>query len=251
MVGSNELISRKCEMIFEPVDYFLVELHDFIFKKTYIYPSSIFMKISLLLFFALFLLLPAFTRQAILVADCTVSYSIEGSNAATNSNLSGASKQVYVKGKMSRTDVSGQNYKQSIIYDKQTGSVTVLKEIGAEKYMSKLSKDEWKEENRRFDGLTITFTDETKTILSYECKKAVAVLKDGSSYSIFYSTAIKPSTSENPYQFKDIPGFVLEYETKGGKETSKITYTATSINFNPVSASRFEIPVSGYRILKN
>ena len=41
---------------------------------------------------------------------------------------------------------------------------------------------------------------------------------------------------------------VLEYEAKDGY-TQKITYTATKISLNPVSAAKFDIPTQGYRLL--
>ncbi|HXL56930.1 MAG TPA: GLPGLI family protein [Chitinophagaceae bacterium] len=189
-------------------------------------------------------------QRQITIGDCTVTYSITGSDASINSNLAGATKTLYIKGKMARIEITGTNYKQSVIYDNEKGTAVILKEVGAEKYMSTFNAAEWKKENRQFEGLAVTLTNETKTILGYECKKAIAHLKDGSSYNIYYATAIIPSASENPYQFKDIPGFILQYETFGNKNSSRITYTATLINFNPVPASRFEVPSSGYRVLK-
>jgi len=190
-------------------------------------------------------------QNQLAIGDCTVTYSVTGSNAETNENLAGTAKTLYIKGRKSRIDMFGNNYKQSVIYDNETGTAVILKEIGAEKYISTFSSDEWKKENKQFEGLTVTLTNETKTILGYECKKAVVHLKNGSYYNIYYAPAIMPSASENPYQFKDIQGFVLQYETYSNKNSSGITYTATIINFNPVPASRFQIPSSGYRILKN
>jgi GLPGLI family protein len=206
--------------------------------------------------FLLFLLsVPFFgssgAQRQLVIGDCTVTYSITGSNAETNKNLAGTTKTLYIKGKMSRIDIIGNNYKQSVIYNNETEIAVILKEIGAEKYMSIFSADEWKKENKQFEGIVVTLTNETKTILGYECKKAVARLKDGSYYNIYYALAIIPSANENPYQFKDIPGFIMQYETYSNKNSSRITYTATIINFNPVPASRFQIPSSGYRILKN
>jgi hypothetical protein len=66
---------------------------------------------------------------------------------------------------------------------------------------------------------------------------------------MYYATEIIPSVNENDYQFKAIPGFVLEYESEIDKGKSKITFTATKINLSPVPAAKFEIPKSGYKIL--
>jgi GLPGLI family protein len=206
-----------------------------------------------LLLFLLFILSfkLASAQSQLIIGDCTVTYSITGSNVETNKNLAGTTKTLYIKGKMSRIDMVGNNYKQSVIYNNETGTAVILKEIGTEKYISTFTSNEWKKENKQFEGLTVTLTNETKTMLGYECKKAVAHLKDGSYYNIYYVPAIIPSANENPYQFKDIPGFVLQYETYNDKNSVGITYTATVINFNPVPASRFQIPSSGYRILGN
>jgi GLPGLI family protein len=221
----------------------------FLFINPYIYTNPLNMK-SFLVLYSIFLSFNiAYSQHSMIIGDCTITYKISGSDVVTNNNLSGVTKILYVKAKMARVDMIGSNYKQSIIYDNASGSAIILKEIGNEKYISNLTADEWKGQNEHFDGQTITFTNDKKSILGYDCKKAIARLKDGSSYNIYYTDVIAPSAIENPFQFKDIPGFVLEYET-GENNTSKITYSATSINFDPVPTLKFEIPKSGYRVLK-
>ena len=208
------------------------------------------MQKTLLLFSLICISYIATAQNPVVVGDCTVTYTISGGNAGTNKNLADATKTLYIKGKMSRVDLSSPDFKQSIIYDSKTGSAVILKEVGSEKYKSVFKPEQWKNENKRFEGLKITPTNEKKTILGYECKKVIATLKDGSSYSLYCASAIIPSSPENPYLFKDVPGFVLEYETSFGTDASKIIYTATMINFNPVPASKFEIPATGYRLLQ-
>ncbi len=182
------------------------------------------------------------------VADCTITFSItvEGKKDPVFEN---AIKTLYLKGKLTRTDLESPSFNQSVIYDNNTGVAVVLKEIGANKYITTLSETAFKEQNERYEGMELSFENETKTILGYECKKAIAKLKDGTIFSLFYATAIIPSALENPYQFKNIPGFVLEYETEGKGKEGKIIYTATKINLSPVPASRFEVPSKGYRVL--
>ena len=208
------------------------------------------MKKSLILILCLSLVIASFSQHAMVIGDCTVTYKISGGDAATNKNLSNATKIFYVKGRLARTDMIGPNYKQSVIYDNAKGTAVILKEIGAEKYMTTLSADEWEKQNSHFQGQTITLDDDSKKILDYDCKKAIAHLKDGSTYNMYYTSSITPSASENPFQFKDVPGFVLEYEVGGTNKSSKITYTATQINFDPVPVSKFKIPTEGYRVLK-
>lgn len=191
-------------------------------------------------------------QQQRVVAECTVTYSISA-DAANNDketveSLKASSKTVYIKANQSRVDLTSPSFSQSLFYDKNIGNAVILREIGNNKFMSKLDNAKWKAENIKFDGAIVTNSTETKTILGYECKKANLQLKDGNSFSIYYAANIIPSVKEFEYQFKDIPGFVLEYEAQelGGK---KIKYTATKINLSPVQASRFDIPTSGYRML--
>lgn len=208
------------------------------------------MKKILPVFFLLFISYNLTAQNPVVVGDCTVTYSISGGDANTNKNLTGTTKTFYVKGKTSRVDLKSEGFNQSIIYDNKTGIAVILKEVGSEKYKSTFSAEQWKNEHKRFEGLKITTTNEKKTILGYDCKKVIVTLKDGSSYSMYCATAIIPSAMENPYQFKDVPGFVLQYETSSGTNATKITFTATMINFNPVPASKFEIPSAGYRLLQ-
>lgn len=208
------------------------------------------MKKILPVFFLLFIYYNLTAQNPVVVGDCTVTYSISGGDANTNKNLTGTTKTFYVKGKMSRVDLKSEGFNQSIIYDNKTGLAVILKEVGSEKYKSIFSAEQWKNEHKRFEGLKITATNEKKTILGYDCKKVIVTLKDGSSYSMYCAAAIIPSAMENPYQFKDVPGFVLQYETSSATNATKITFTATMINFNPVPASKFEIPSAGYRLLQ-
>jgi GLPGLI family protein len=191
--------------------------------------------------------------QTRVVAECTVNYSIQIKGDAKMDNetaalLKSSSKIVYIKGNDSRVDLLSTTFLQTLIYDKSTGTAVIMRELGANKFMTKLDNKAWANQNSKYTGMVITYLDEVKQILGYECKKAILQLNDGNTFSVYYATAITPSVREFEFQFKDIPGFVLEYETVEGKG-EKITFTATKINLNPVPASKFDIPTSGYRLL--
>ena len=190
----------------------------------------------------LFIFLQLNAQQRV-VAECTINYAIS-ENESSNSN---STKTVYIKGNDSRMDIISSSFSQSIYYDKASGNAVVLREFGNNKVMTKLSKSQWIEKNKKFEGATVNLVGDTKIILGYECKKATLQATEGTVVSLFYATAIIPSVKEFEYQFKDIPGFVLEYETtENGK---KIKYTATKINLSPVQTSKFDVPTTGYRIL--
>lgn len=191
-------------------------------------------------------------KQRVL-AECTIDFSVDvseltGLDNTTIETFKATTKTVYIKANQSRVDFKSPSFSQSVIYDKKTGDAVILREIGNNKFLTKLNSDTWKKNNSRFNNATFKTLDETKTILGYECKKAVLTLVDGVSLNLYYIPTFIPSVKEFEYQFKDVPGLVLEYESQD-KNGQKIKYSATKINLNPVSISRFEIPTTGYRIL--
>lgn len=183
-----------------------------------------------------------------IVSECTVDFIVAfGNDSAANTQQ--ASMVLYIKGQQSRLDFISPSYTQVKYFNANTNSAVVLQDLGATKVRRDLDSNKWKRLNEKYNGLTVIYSDDTKTILGYECKKAIITLKDGASYSLFYATGIVPSTREYEYQFKSIPGFVLEYETMADGSNQKVKYTATKINLSPVQMSKFEVPKTGYRVL--
>ncbi len=206
------------------------------------------MKKLLLIILLLLFVLTAFSQNQKIISDCTVAYTVSNSNVKTKNDFAKALKTIYIRGKQTRIDLNSSTFNQAVFYNDNTGEATVLKSIGESKYISTYSATEWKKANAIYNGITISFTNSIKKILNYDCKEAVLKLKNGSTYIVYYLPDILPSVTENNYEFKIVPGFVVQYETS--VHNQKIEYTATYLNFDPVPAFRFEIPKTGYKILK-
>jgi GLPGLI family protein len=161
--------------------------------------------------------------------------------------LDGHSKTIYLKGNMSRVEMVSALLSSSTIHDSKTGSSVVLKEVSGQKLLIRMTPDNFAEINKRYDGISFTNTDDTKAIAGYNCVKAVARLPDGTTFTVYYTPDIVPENKEYDYQFKNLNGLPLEYELVQGKLT--IRYTVSKINMNPVPASKFDIPKTGYREL--
>ena len=180
-----------------------------------------------------------------IIAECTITYSV---NMLGNDKNEETTKKLYIKGKKTRSEISNASFYQATIYDNKTGDAVVLKEVGKDKYLSHFDAEKWKEKNNRWNKATVTVTNETKMILNYICRKATITIKDGSRFVVFFTADLTASATENPYQFKDIPGLVLEYESQTN-EGKSIEFKAVDINFNPVPAAMFTVPATGYRII--
>jgi GLPGLI family protein len=189
------------------------------------------------------------SAQQRIVAECTVVYKVESHDASDGSMRQKATKTAYIKSNNARIDLVAPAYAQSTIYNKSTGMATVLRSFGEDKYMTSLNAKQWRKLNMPLDSMQIQLTTDSISVLDYSCKKALLQLKNGTTVTVYYTTAIIPSVRDYEYMFKDIPGFVLGYEMVDDLGVKTI-FRATQINlYNPVAASKFDIPTKGYRIL--
>jgi GLPGLI family protein len=159
--------------------------------------------------------------------------------------LDGTTITVYLKGPMSRTEMVTALFSSTTIHDSKNGTAVVLREVSGQKLLIRMTAENWAEKNKRYNGMTFTDTKETKMIAGYNCIKAEAKLADGTTFTVYYTTDIIPENKEYDSQFRNLNGLPLEYELVQGKLTIK--YTVSKINMNPVPASKFDIPKTGYR----
>ena len=161
--------------------------------------------------------------------------------------LDGATSTVYLKGNKSRTEMVSSLGTQATVIDGSKNTIVVLKEYGDQRYLIELTPADWKDANKRYEGVSFSFLDETKTILGYTCKKALGKLADGTTFSVWYAPDLVPENREFQSANKSLPGLAMEYEASMGK--LNVTYTVSKISLSPVPASKFDLPKSGYRIM--
>lgn len=159
----------------------------------------------------------------------------------------GATTTIYLKGSMSRTELVSSLGREATIHDASAGTGVILKDYSGQKLMITMTAQDWQQNNDKYQGITFENTGETQKIAGFNCKKAIAKLKNGSSFTVYYTTEVNPANKSYDAQFKTLPGLPVQYEMQTGKMTLK--FTLASISYNPVSASKFEIPKSGYRVL--
>jgi GLPGLI family protein len=192
---------------------------------------------------------PLFAQKKL--TEATISYDIViNTNNSTPQGadmLDGAVSVIYLKGNSSRSEMISSLGTQSTIVDGKTGSVTILKDYGEQKYMISMTPDNWKQSNRKYEGISFTFENEFKTIAGYNSQKATGKLADGSTFTVYFTRDLVPVNKDFQYLNKNLPGLAMQYEAIMGKQ--KVTYTVSSINFNPVPAAKFDLPKSGYRTM--
>jgi len=203
----------------------------------------------LILIISLVFFIPLFAQKKI--SEGSIVY-----NVAVNTNdptpkladgFDGATNTIYIKGKLSRSELVSVFGTQSTIIDGRTGNVNVLKEYGDKKYMISMTPADWIEANQKYDSVAFTYLDEYKTIAGYNCRKAIGKLKNGESFTVYYTTELVPENQNFQYSNRTLPGLALEYESSLGK--NKVVFSASKISFDPVPASKFDLPKTGFRIM--
>lgn len=209
------------------------------------------MKFYRIIFFAFCLMgvFSSYAQKSLSEGSLVYTISVETGSAEPKmaDMLDGATTTVYLKGNMSRTEMISGLGSEATIHNAATGNGVILKEYSGQKLMITLTPQDWQKNNKKYEGITFENTGETSVIDGYNCQKAVAKLKDGSTFTVYYTTDITLPNKNYDYQFKTLPGLPVQYEMQSAKMNFK--FTLSKINYDNVPASKFEIPKSGYRVM--
>lgn len=130
------------------------------------------------------------------LTEATISYDIvintSNSSPQAADLLNSTTSVIYLKGTSSRSEMISSLGTQATIIDGKSGDITVLKDYGEQKYMITMTPANWKQSNKKYDGITFTYYDEYKTIAGYKCQKALGKLMDGSITVYFTKELIRP-----------------------------------------------------------
>jgi hypothetical protein len=159
-----------------------------------------------------------------------------------------ATRIVWLRGSMVRTDFFSRNRQQSVIYNTTTGVATMLRESGEEKYRWNLDSAQWKQYNRKWKATSIRETGETALLNGYNCIKVITNYAGGDSAAIFYTRQIFPLANGYEPMFEGLRGLPVQYEWV--INGLKIRYNLESVETGPVGALRFNIPETGYKLIE-
>jgi len=193
------------------------------------------------------ILFPFFGSAQKRLGDLTLVYNSTITNTQDSGRKISSTTSFFIKGNLCRSEVTSNLFSSVTIYDSKTGTGVLLKEVNGQKLLIRMNEENWNQKNRRYASLNFTKTNESKSIAGYFCNQAKASTTDGFDITVFYTRDLIPENKFYDPPFKNLDGLPLEYElTKGNLH---IKYSLVSINLNPVPASKFDIPTSGYREL--
>ena len=209
------------------------------------------MKFHKLILFALALSLGFSADAQKTLNDGTLIYSMAvetGSDAPKMADmLDGATTTVFIKRKQSRVELVSGLGSEASIYNATTQSGFILKDYSGQKLLITLTQSDWESNNKKYEGIVFENTGETSVISGFSCRKANAKLKNGTNFTVWYTTDVTLGNKDYDPQFKTLPGLAVQYEMTSGK--MKFKFTLTKVSYDAVSSSKFEMPKSGYRIM--
>jgi GLPGLI family protein len=171
---------------------------------------------------------------------------VTGSQEAQNADLlDGATQKLIFKNQQTKSELKSILGTSVTLHDSRNGNAVVMNEYGNDKVLIRMTKANYEDGNSKYAGIKFELKNETKTILGYKCNLAIATLKDGSTFRVYYTAEFSFQNKDYGPQFAGLPGVPLEYESELGK--MKVTYMADKVSFDPVSAAVFDVPKTGYR----
>lgn len=179
-------------------------------------------------------------------SEGTIVYQV--STSVNQQPLSSDVKSVQqIKGSHTKVELVSSVGKTTTLFNSREGEGAILQEYGSQKIMIPVTKENIQSRNSKYEHVVFEYLTETKNILQYTCTKAIATLTDGTQLEVFFSKELLTDNTDIGFQFGKLPGLALEFTSKLGERT--VSYTATSISFEPVPIQHFDIPTSGYRLL--
>ncbi len=144
------------------------------------------------------------------------------------------SSTVVVKGELSKTTTPNpMGGESSVIINSTTGETLTLMNVMGQKYATKMTPEDVKDE----DKPEVEYTEETKEILGYMCKKAIATDKEGNEVDVFYTEEIDVKVSSSVNGIKGFPMQVIITQ-----DMFTMTQTVTEIKKGKVKKIKMEVP---------
>lgn len=146
--------------------------------------------------------------------------------------MSGSHMDLYFSGDNTRADVMmGSMMNMSTVSNSKTENFLMLMDIsmmgmkyGVKSTLSEMEK--FNEEEEEEAKTEVQLLDESKTILGYNCKKAVVTTEDGTETTFWYTEDIQVNKRGQNYLNEKVPGFPLEYEILQGGMIIKMVATS-------------------------
>lgn len=179
-----------------------------------------------------------------------LTYSIQIQNSrdtALTALFAKASYEVWIRGYQVRIDFVSPLRNILTLYNGTAKSGIVIKESGADRYITTLDPKQWQAYTAGRQATHYTYDKDT-TIQSYVCKKVLASLPNGKQAQIYYNPALVPFEKDYDPLLKGLEGVAVRFSY--GLEAYTIVFQLIKIENIPVPSTRFELPQANFKRLE-
>ena len=166
------------------------------------------------------------------------SYENSGLPPETTAMIGNAEVAMYITSEKPRTDLNMIIQSTTSIMDLKEKTISTIMDLAGKKFLIKTTKEEIEKEEKKEPELTIKYTEETKEIQGYKCKKAEVTSPDSPEIKIVYFTEEIILDEVKPV-YNGLKGFPLEYAIDVGGIEMKII--AKSVSKEKVDETIFDI----------
>ena len=143
-----------------------------------------------------------------------------------------------IKGAKTKTEQNTGMGSTISIYDGDNETSTTLMNMMGNKVAIKMNKEEMKAQKPEKEP-EIIYTEESKEIAGYPCKKAkITYNEDGETLTVFYTEEINAQKAQS--QYEGLKGFPMQYEIFN--QGIKMIMTVKEVKAEKVAASEFTTP---------
>ncbi len=140
-------------------------------------------------------------------------------------------------------------FRNVIIQNDNTGSVYSLQPASGQNYAIQLRPQDAEEKMKPYAGFSQKDEEGTMTIAGQPCRKATVQYKDGSTSSLYYTTAWTVQSTALFERFPGIKTIPLSFEYRN-EEGITMHFAAEKLENKPVESALFRVPPD-YKIISN
>lgn len=139
-------------------------------------------------------------------------------------------------------------FRTCFIMDSNDKKYTHFVKLLNKKYVLVLDQDEVDEMNKLMPDFKVTFTDETKEIAGFKCKKAIITIDshDNETFDIYYTEEIDFDEPNWATQYANIKGVLMEYQVE--KYGLCMRMQATRVSYEKIEDESLKMP-EGYQFV--
>ncbi len=133
----------------------------------------------------------------------------------------------------------------TVVVDGSAKSGLMLISAMGNKTAAKMTADDLQKQEKAKGTYTVEYSDETKEIAGYKCKKATLKMENGANLTLYYSEEIQPAKMNSDFTFSELKGFPLEMQMD--MQGMKFNMIASSVDGTALPADNFSMAIpEGY-----